>query len=95
MYFCEDINIGYDYFANKRKENYDTNFKLVRLSRKRAEDKIWVTSGIKQSSKHKNKLYRKWLQSKCYFDEEKYKNYRKLHKRVVNMAKKAILQRII
>jgi len=47
VYFCEDINIGYDYFANQIKENYDTNFKLVRQSRKRAKDKIWVTSGIK------------------------------------------------
>ena len=30
VYFCENINIGYHYFANKIKENYDTNFKLVR-----------------------------------------------------------------
>ena len=38
VYFCEGINIGYCYFANKIKENYDTNFKLVRQSCKRAKD---------------------------------------------------------
>ena len=33
---------------------------VVKLSRKRARDKIWMTSGLKSSSRHKNRLYRKW-----------------------------------
>ena len=62
---------------------------FVRQSRKRAKDKMWVTSGIKQSSKHKNKLYRKWLQSKCYFDEEKYKKITGNYIRELSMWQKS------
>ena len=83
-YYCDASPFCFTVFLTV----YHQQLAELRQSRKRAKDKIWVTSGIKQSSKHKNKLYRKWLQSKCYFDEERYKNYRKLHKRVVNVAKK-------
>jgi len=37
---------------------YNKCFPIVKLSRKHAKDKIWVTQGITQSSKHKNKLYK-------------------------------------
>ena len=54
-------------------ECYDKCFKLVRLSRKCAKDKLWVTHGIKCSSNHKNKLYKKWLCSHDPADEKNYK----------------------
>ena len=50
--------------------------------------KICLTPGLKCSSKHKNKLYKKWLKSKSPSDEEKYKTYRKLYKQLLKETKK-------
>jgi len=68
--------------------SYLNNFKLVRLSHNRAKDKIWITPGLKRSSKHKNKFYKKWLKSKLPSDEEKYKTYRRLCKQLLKETKK-------
>ena len=43
------------------------------LSRKRMKDKKWITAGIKQSIKHKNRIYKKWLKTHSHNDEENYK----------------------
>ena len=42
---------------------YQQSFPLVRLSRKRARDKIWITNEIKTRMKERDKLYRKKLKS--------------------------------
>ena len=36
---------------------YNKSFPFERLSRKRAKDKPWITSGLKQSIKQKHTLY--------------------------------------
>ena len=43
-------NDAYNFFHHKISDCYHKSFKLVRLSRKRAKDKMWVTQGIKKSS---------------------------------------------
>jgi len=45
------------------------------LSRKCAKDKMWITRGIKRSSNHKNKLYKKWVCSHDTLDEQNYRDY--------------------
>ena len=44
-------------------------------------DNTWTVN-----SKHKNKLYKKWLTSKALSDELNYKNYRKLFKQIAAEA---------
>jgi len=87
IYSCTDMNLGYEYFANKINDCYCNSFKLTRLSRKRSKDKSWMTSGLKCSSHHKNKLYRQWMQTRAADDEDKYKSYRRYYKQLVNEAK--------
>jgi len=58
--------------------SFETSFKLIRLSHRRATDKKWMTSGLLASSKTKNRLYKKWLKSQSPLDELKYKSYRKV-----------------
>jgi len=79
VYNSNNVNDAYNYFEKKIKESYYKSFKLVKLSRKRMKDKKWITSGLKNSSRHKNRLYRKWLQTRKNKDEEKYKTYRKYY----------------
>ena len=49
-------NDAYNFLHEKISECYDSSFKL---SRKCARDQMWITQGIKRSSNHKNKLYKK------------------------------------
>ena len=53
---------------------------MVKLSRKRARDKKWITGGLKKSSRTKAKLYKAWLANKTTETEIKYKNYKKIFK---------------
>jgi hypothetical protein len=57
LYKQDDANAAYTRFNEILTALYDKNFPLTRLSRKRAKDKKWITSGLKVSSRHKNKLY--------------------------------------
>jgi len=89
LYYYSDSNEAYNFFHNKLMESYNKSFPTVRLSRRRAKDKQWVTRGIKQSSNHKNKLYKKWKCSHNPVDEEKYKSYLRIFKKVTLAAQTA------
>ena len=54
-----DANIAYDKFINNVDQAFQNSFKLTKLSRKRSNDKRWITGALKKSSTVKNKLYRK------------------------------------
>jgi len=56
------------------------------LSRKRSKDKKWFTAGLKCSSHHKNRLYRKWLKNQSTEDKNHYKSYLKVYKQVLKRA---------
>jgi len=90
VFNCDNVNDGYHSFECKLKECYDSSFKLVKLSCKRAKDKIWMTSGLKCSSHHKNRLYRKWRMTRSTKDAENYlKNYRRYYKQVILASEKS------
>ena len=84
-----NVNFGYDYFDSKIKECYNSSFKLVRLSRKRSKDKMWITPGLKCSINRKNKLFKKWMTTLSKKDEEKYKYCRTQYNKIVSEAEKS------
>jgi hypothetical protein len=47
LYKQDDANAAYTRFNDSLTALYDKNFPLTRLSRKRAKDKKWITSGLK------------------------------------------------
>ena len=51
---------------------FEECFPLIKLSRRKAKDKIWKTEALRKSSKTKAKLYKKWLKTKNPHDENKY-----------------------
>ena len=89
LYNSNSPDSAYTLFHHKINKCYDDSFKLIRLSRKRARDKICITLGIKNSSNHKNKLYKKWLCSQNKQDKSNYKSYLKIFKKVVLAAQLA------
>ena len=71
--------------------HYEESFPLIRLSRRRARDKKWITPGIKASVRKKSKLYKKWIASGNESDGLIFKTYRKIFKSVLKEAKKPVL----
>ena len=86
VYHFSSSNLAYSHFHEKIKDCYVKCFPEVRLSRKCAKDKMWITCGIKRSSNQKNKLYKKWVCSHDPLDEKNYRDYLKVFKQVTLAA---------
>ena len=48
-------------FIQKITVAHNKSFPFKRLSGKRAKDKLWITTGLKESIKQKHLLYQKFL----------------------------------
>jgi hypothetical protein len=73
----------------------DTNFPLVRCSRKNFKDKPWITTDLKERIKIKNTLYFSYKQSKCKEDELKYRAYRKTLEKDIHTCHKIYFQNLL
>ena len=63
------------------------NSKTTKLKVYRNLSKPWITSGLLKSTKKKDKLYKKWLQSWTPQAESKYKKYKNKFTSVMRAAK--------
>ena len=77
-----DANEAYNRFHTIIQSALEHSFPLTRLSRARAKYKVWITTALCKSSKKKSKLYKKWLQTKDHRDETKYKEYKRIFRKV-------------
>ena len=57
----KNVNEAIQVFSKKLQIAYNKSFPLKSLSRKRAKDKPWITTGLKQSIKQKHLLYQKFV----------------------------------
>ncbi len=84
-----DVNVSFNNFIKIIQNTFNECFPLVKISRKRANDKKWITGSLRRSSAIKNKLYKRWLVTKSPDDESKYKQYRKVFKQTALAAEKS------
>ena len=73
--FCKELSI-----------TYNKAFLYVRLSRKRANDKPWITTTLKVSIKEKHKLYQKFIFSQEPVNAKLYKTFRNRLKTLIKKA---------
>ena len=73
-----DTDTCYDNFYSNVLSLYNNSFPLVKLSRKRARDKKWITPALKQSIKNKDKLYRKFIANRTPQNRTTYTNYKNI-----------------
>ena len=85
-YSATDTDTAFDNFECMLTTCFNDCFPLVRLSRKHARDKKWMTAGIATSCRTKHRLFKKWMKSHNPNDEQKYKNYRAALKRLTTAA---------
>ena len=55
----------------------------------------WIRTGIKKSSKHKQRLYEKLLKTRCRKVENAYKNYKNLFEQIKKRAKRLHFSNLI
>ena len=82
-------NVCYKIFLKKFMCLYGEYFpiKIIKLKIKNMQSP-WITPGIKKSSKHKQYLYKKFLETRCKLAENAYKNYKSLFEQIKKHAKR-------
>ena len=92
----KNLNDAYNYFSHKLIVLYDKYFpkQKIRIYKKDLQSP-WITSGIKKSSKRKQKLYVKFLKNWNSKSELEYKNYKKLFESIKKRAKKNYFSSLI
>ena len=100
----KSVNEAMIFFYHNLTKAYNKSFPIVKLSRKRANDKPWITSGLKTSIKKTHLLYKKYLQNRSDANRLEYTTYSndlrtiirnaeiKYYKRVFNEKENGIKQ---
>ena len=100
----KSVNEAMTFFYHDLTNSYNKSFPIVKLSRKRANDKPWITSGLKISIKKKHLHYKKYLQNRPDENKLEYTAYNnnlrtiireaeiKYYKRVFNEKENGIKQ---
>ena len=65
---------------------YNKSFPVVKLSRKHAKDKLWITSGLKSSMKKKRIPYHRFLLDKSDKSHIEYKTYNNKLRTIIQEA---------
>ena len=73
-------------FNKKISIAYNKSFPFKRLSRKRAKDKPWVTSGLKRSIEHKRILCQKYIFNQTEENKITYKTFKNKLRSLIRKA---------
>merc|ERR1711874_572259 len=87
-----NVNEIYKILYEKLISLLDLYFPKVRLSRKKAKDKIWITIGIKNAIKHRNQLYKIKIKDNTEENVNNWKNYKNILNKIIKTAQKDYYQ---
>ena len=76
IYHETDMQKAYSLFHSNFLRLYNINFPKQKLKLKYNTRKLWLTQGLKDAIKKKNKLYKKYIKMPSCYNESVYKSYR-------------------
>lgn len=82
----QQVDNAYDSFITLFNDKYDKCFPLTLRTPKHKKDKFWITKGLTNSAKNKNRLYKTWIKNKQLSDFEKYRDYKKEFNKLKKLA---------
>ena len=84
----QDKNVDEAMLALSQKFKIANNksFPFKRLSRKRAKDKPWITTGLKESIKQKHLLYQKFIFDRSEDNRTAYKTFKNKLRSIIRKA---------
>ena len=90
------MNETYETFLKTLTDIYDANFPIREYILKDKDIKPpWISKDLKKSSKAKQRLCIKFLKTKTFKDESKYKNYKSLFKELRKKAKMTYYSKLL
>ena len=95
MYHIQHTQQAFSLLHQKLSNLYDEHFPKKRVKLKYNNKKPWLSEGLQNAIKHKNKLYIKSIKTKCAHNETKYKTYRNKLKQILYKAEKEYYSNLI
>ena len=83
-----DPNTAYNIFSNNYLSLFNKYFPLTRMSKKVYKDKPHITAGIKVSIKHKNRLYKKFLENPTEVNRAAHNRFKNQTTKTIRNAEK-------
>ena len=85
-----DANIAFDKFHDTFKKTYDDCFPFVKIrnNRRKKNNAPWITPGILNSIRSKEKLYRRYLKAPTPDNRLNYRKYRNKLNHIIRIGKK-------
>ena len=83
-----DTQQAFDTFHKHLIEMYNKHFHKIRIKRKYNNKKPWLSEGLKNSIKQKNKLYLKLKKGNSAHNDELYKSYKRKLQQLMKVAEK-------
>ena len=84
---CDDVNVAFQLFNDAIYSMYDESYPLItKIIRVNGDKKAWLTAGIRQSIKTKNKLYKKFLKRPITYGDA-YRHYRNSLTKLIRYSK--------
>ena len=90
-----EINSTYDIFSHNYITLYNKYFPYVKQSIKSFKDKPYITSGIKVSIRHRNKLYNKYLENPNKVNEASWKTFRNKTNQIIIRSREHYYSKIL
>ena len=88
IYQIQDTQPAFSLFHQKLSIRYDKHFPKTRVKLKYNNKKPWLSDGLRNAIKQKNKLYIKSIKIRTAQNETRYKTYRNHIKRILYKAEK-------
>ena len=89
LYTIKDPNEAYKIFLNVFSNLYEIAFPIIKIKiNSKTRLYPWMTSGILKSSKHKQKLYEKFLKNRNSVNKENHKAFAHLFELIKQKSKK-------
>ena len=90
-----EVNSSYSIFSTNYQNLFNKYFPYVRMLRKAFKSKPFITRGIKNSIKHRNKLYSKYLNNPSELNEVIWKRFRNKTSEIIKRAETLYYRKII
>ena len=81
-----DSNSSYNLFSDNYLTLFNKYFPYVKMSRKSFKNKPHITSGIKVSIKHRNRLFKKYLENRTELNESIWKKFKNKTTEIIRKA---------
>ena len=92
---CSNGPVAFDLFYKNYCDHYDRSFPIQTIKSNYSNKKPWLSQGLKNSIKRKNKLYIKQLRNPTELNKDNYKIYKRELNRTLRIAERSHYEKLL